>query len=48
MNYIKQLDIRLKKDYFYPGEAIEGKLVIDVVEPFNLNGNWINEKIIYY
>lgn len=38
MNCIKQLDIRLKKDYFYPGELIEGKLVVDVVQPFNLNG----------
>lgn len=36
---IKQLDIRLNKDYFYPGELIEGKLVVDVLEPFHLNGN---------
>ena len=38
MSHIKQLDIRLNKDYFYPGETIEGKLVVDVAEPFHLNG----------
>lgn len=39
MSCIKQLDIRLNKDYFYPGELIEGKLVIEVAEPLHLNGN---------
>lgn len=37
-NCIKQLDIRLTKDYFYPGELIDGKLVVDVAQSFNLNG----------
>lgn len=37
MNYIKQLDIRLSRDYFYPGDQIEGQLVVDVLESFHLN-----------
>lgn len=41
MSCIKQLDIRLDKEYFYPGELIEGKLVIDVVQPLHLNRNFI-------
>lgn len=45
MNCIKQLDIRLSKEYFYPGEIIEGKLVIDVVDTFNLNGKWTTNEM---
>lgn len=46
MNPIKHLDIRLDKDYFYPGDLIEGKLVVEVVQLLHLNGIhlWVRGK----
>lgn len=36
MDYIKELDIRLDKEFYYAGEVIAGKVVLDTSENFKL------------
>lgn len=36
MDYIKELDIILDKEYYYAGEAISGKVKLDTLENFKL------------
>lgn len=36
MDYIKELDIRLDKEFYYAGEVIAGKVILDTSENFKL------------
>jgi hypothetical protein len=36
MDYIKELDVRLDKEYFYAGEVLCGKVILDTTENFKL------------
>lgn len=36
MDYIKELDIILDKEYYYAGEIISGKVKLDTLENFKL------------
>ena len=36
MDYIKELDIRLDKEYYYAGEVLAGKVIMDTTENFKL------------
>jgi hypothetical protein len=41
MDYIKELDIRLDKEYYYAGEVLAGKVVMDTTENFKLKCEYI-------
>jgi hypothetical protein len=36
MDYIREFDIKLDKEYYYAGENINGVVVLDTVENFKL------------
>ncbi|XP_060532663.1 arrestin domain-containing protein 3-like isoform X2 [Cylas formicarius] len=36
MDYIKEFDIKLDKEYYYPGETINGNVILDTIENFKL------------
>jgi hypothetical protein len=39
MDYIREFDIKLDKEYYYAGENINGVVVLDTVENFKLRSN---------
>lgn len=38
MDYIRQFDIRLEKEMYYPGECLQGHVILHTVENFKLKG----------
>lgn len=36
MDYIREFDIQLDKEYYYAGEIISGNVVLDTIENFKL------------
>lgn len=38
MDYIRQFDIRLEKEMFYPGESLHGHVILNTTENFKLKG----------
>lgn len=38
MDYIRQFDIRLEKEMYYPGECLMGNVILNTVENFKLKG----------
>ncbi|VEN55033.1 unnamed protein product [Callosobruchus maculatus] len=36
MDYIREFDIQLEREYYYPGETIKGNVVLDTIENFKL------------
>jgi len=38
MDSINSFDIRLEKDVYYPGEPLNGVVIIDLMEPIKLRG----------
>lgn len=40
MDYIREFDIRLDKEYYYAGETINGLVVLDTIENFKLRSEF--------
>ena len=38
MDYIREFDIRLEKEMYYAGEALQGDVLLDTIENFKLRG----------
>lgn len=36
MDYIREFDIKLDKEYYYAGEQISGTVILDTIENFKL------------
>ncbi|XP_044762942.1 arrestin domain-containing protein 3-like [Coccinella septempunctata] len=36
MDYIREFDIKLDKEYYYPGEQVNGTVILDTIENFKL------------
>lgn len=36
MDYIKEFDIKLDKEYYYAGETLHGTVFLDTIENFKL------------
>lgn len=36
MDYIREFDIKLDKEYYYPGEIVNGTIILDTIENFKL------------
>ncbi|CAH1956618.1 unnamed protein product [Acanthoscelides obtectus] len=36
MDYIREFDIQLEREYYYPGETIKGNVVLDTIDNFKL------------
>lgn len=41
MDYIREFDIKLEKEYYYPGEVVSGTVLLDTVENFKLRSKLI-------
>lgn len=41
MDYIREFDIKLEKEYYYPGEAVNGNVILDTVENFKLRSKFM-------
>lgn len=44
MDYIREFDIQLDKEYYYAGETITGNVVLDTVENFKLRRKYNAKK----
>lgn len=47
MDYIREFDIQLDKEYYYAGETISGNVVLDTIENFKLRRKYLKFLIFY-
>lgn len=40
MDYIREFDIQLEKEYYYPGETVKGDVILDTIENFKLRSKY--------
>ena len=50
MDYIRQFDIRLEKEMYYPGECLAGHVILNTMENFKLKGLFLvfNNTLCFY
>lgn len=46
MDYIREFDIQLDKEYYYAGETITGNVILDTIENFKLRCEYIHTQSI--
>lgn len=42
MDYIREFDIKLDKEYYYAGETISGTVYLDTIENFKLRSKLLD------